>query len=657
MLSGLFTACDSRVITNTEPLPLETFDNTTFTTGENGEREEPANTEDDIIGETFPVLDGVTRELTTDDYVVYYTDKTLGDSRLNEIVAYNRKTGEMIDVFASQVNLAVKPSDEYFTGQTFLTDDFYFGDDGLLYLTMLTDYNIDGFHKKLFYSKDLITLQSYELGSEISDTPYPEYMPEKGITKSLQMGNYLIYRYEYTEKVNVHNYIVSGIGYIDTRDMSRHTVMELENRDPESYNDSMDAMFESNPPRLIPDGFAIYENKLYYYLYSNWSDENWAELYDLPADNGWHMRTILEYNFETMTNNFGMWQDSDTPLPLKPEFTDPPSKGFDPPLSNVPPTDYSSDAEYMAAANSAFYGQFAFDDEYIYYENINDNHNLYKKRFNSDDAGVKLADANVYGHIYGICVSGDEVFFVTKYYDPKTATGTDGGGSTAYSVKKDGSSTEPRVVAEGVGDYFYVYEDIIYYTGGISSLNEAQLLAMPVSGGTPEKIADFAMHMSIAEGLITYHDGKNIFSYDIASKDTAVHIGIDNINAIDSIFRYKDYILYHYNGDIAVYDINLGSYWLVDYSGSPSSIMPMSYNIFEGMLYYNTFSDKRDDGYYAKNTYGYSLTEKKIGYQGLEESRAPYLTNPPECVMFSTPNGLYTYGTDGSLEKYIFPSL
>jgi hypothetical protein len=532
MFSGLFTACESGVISNSEPLPLETFENTTLTTAANGEREEIANTENDEIGDTGEVVDpetlaipeGITNTLISDRYLVYYTDVTKGDSRFNEIVALDREENRLIDVFASQVNLSVKPGDEYFSGQTFLTDDFYFGEDGLLYLTMLTDYNTDSFHKKLFYSKDLETGLSYELGSETSDTPYPEYVPT-----------------ERTEEV-------------------------------------------------VDASAAVYN---------------------------------------------------------------------------------MTDTEYMAAANSVFYGQFAFDDQYIYYENLNDNHNLYKKRFDSDDAGVKLAEANVYGHIYGICVYGDEVFYVTKYYDPKTATGTDGGGSTAYAVKKDGSSTEPRVVIEGVGDYFYVYDGNIYYTGGISSKNEAQLLSMPVDGGTPEKIADFAMHMSIADGMITYYDGVNIHVYDIASKSVTTTIAEDSYS-LDSMFRYGDYIIYHYEygAESRLYS-NLSAINIKDRTEKQiavtmlerneevagGTIMPMSYNIFEGNLYYNTFTDERDDGYYDKITYGYNLTEKRVGFEGLNEGRAPYLTNPPECVMFSTPYGLYTYASDGKLEKYIFPSL
>jgi hypothetical protein len=508
----LLSACNPGLPENTEPLPPETFVNTTLTTAANGEREEIANTENDEIGETFPVLDGVIRELTSDDYVVYYTDKTLGNSRLNEIVAYDRKTGEMIDVFASQLNLSVKPSDEYFTGQTFLTDDFYFGEDGLLYLTMLTDYNTDGFHKKLFYSKDLKTLQSAELGSETSDTPYPEYMPEKGITKTLQLGNYIIYRYEYTEEGEryehneegkPYNFIVSGIGYIDTTDMSRHTVMELRNRDPESYTDPMDAGLESNPPELIPDGFAVYDNKLYYYIYSNWSDENWAWLRDLPADDGWHMRTYYEYNFETLTNNFGMWQDSELPLPLKPEFTDPPSKAFDSP--------------------AASYESYAYDGEYVYYKNADDNGNLYKKIPNSDGAGVKLADANEHGYLYGICVYGDEVFYATHYFDDNTPDGTDGhGGPTVYAVKKDGSSTAPKVVLEGAGDYFYVYDGVFYFTGGeyskydgLNSLPYDPDSDKPLDGAQRKNIAPFAMDVVIVNDQITYFDGEKVVIYEI----------------------------------------------------------------------------------------------------------------------------------------------
>jgi hypothetical protein len=534
----------TNVTSGTSVTSGETFKTTTFTTASNGEFEEPAFTEDDIIAEVMPipVPNGTKAEFTDENYTVFYTDITKGDSRLTEIIAYDLKTGEKIDVFAAQTNLAVKPGDEYFSGQQFLTKNFRLDPDGWIYLYMLTDYDTDGFHKRLTYRKNLKTLKIEEQGFELSDTPYAEYtsengaaeillptgvrsielsipapetgenivientadwekffgdtLPEEGITLMETFGQYICYRYEYTEAGAKYNFIVSGIGYVDILNMVKYTVNEVRSRDPKSYADPMETVLESNLPSLIPDGFVIYDNELYYYTYRDWSDENWAAWFgDLPADNGWHMRNMYVYSFDNVTNNFGMWQDSDLPLPLPPVFTDPPFKIFDSP--------------------AAGYDEYFYDGEYVYYKNAEEGGNLYKKIPNSDGAGIKLADANVAGLLYSISVYGDEVFYVTNYYDPETATGTDGGGGTAYAVKKDGSSTEPRKVLEGIGDYFYVYDGVIYYTGGIESLNEAQLLSVPLEGGETVKIADFAMDIVIVNDQITYFNGETVVIYDI----------------------------------------------------------------------------------------------------------------------------------------------
>jgi hypothetical protein len=460
--------------------------------------------------------------------------------------------------------------------------------------------------------------------------------------------------------------------------MTKYTIAEVYNRDPASYTDPMETILESNPPSLIPDGFVIYENELYYYIYSQWSDENWAELRDLPADNGWHMRTYFVYNFENLYANHGMWQDSAAPLPLTPEFTEPPGKGFDPPPSNVPPPDYSGDIEYMAAAHN-MYGLFAVDNENVYYKNLNDNGNLYKKLRDTDDAGVKLADANEHGYLYGISVYGDEVFYATQYFDENTPDGTDGhGGPTVYAVKRDGTSETPTVVLKGAGDDFYIYGGVFYFTGGEYS-SYTGLNSVPYESGKPldtskiTQIDDFAMHMSVADGKITYSDGVNIIVYDIASGKNILTKPLNEINAVDGLFLYGDKVIFHYTygaesrlyNVLSSIDIKTGEIKDIDSRVfdrneeiNNGSALPVSLSIFEGQIWYNTLQNYKSGGYHARVLNGFLLEWWDDSYGSVEESIAlPFGENPPECALFATPDGLYQYGRDGVLEKYEFGSL
>ncbi|MDR0903148.1 MAG: DUF5050 domain-containing protein [Ruminococcus sp.] len=662
----------------------------------------------------FPVPEGVTRTLREDGYLIYYTDITKGDSRLNEIVAVNLETLETIDVYATEVNLAAKPGDENFSGQRFLTKNFRLESDGYVYFYVLTDYDTDGFHKRQTFRKNLKTRGIEEHGFETSDKPYAEYTsgeaetlyqsgvrsvkldipvpesganvvitntadwerilnappPEDGITLMTGFGQYVCYRYERKEG----NYITSGIGYVDVLKRLKYTIQEIQTRDPKSYTDSMDAMLSSNLPRIIPNTFRYDNGELYYYVYGSYSDENWGDNY--PHDDGYHMRSIMVYNFETTWINLGMWEDSyETPYSLSPE---PPPLPSEIPEKPIETYDFKvSEIEYIAAANSDASGQFAFDEDYIYYKNINDNGNLYKKHFGAEDAGVKLADANEHGYLYGICVYGDEVFFATHYYDTEP-DGTDGhGGPTIYAVKKDGSSAEPKEVLSGAGDDFFIYDGVLYFTGGeyssydgLNSLPYDADSGKPLDGSLRENIAPFAMQMSVADGMITYYDGANINVYDITAGSVAAAISQDTIS-IDSMFRFGDYIIYHYEygAESRLYSVlsavnfktreetQIDMKWIErNKEAEGGSYIPASFNLFEGQIYYNTYWDEKDGGYHQKTLQGFSLDEKKVMLGSWDESLIPYRTTKPECALFSCPDGIYSYAPDGNLVKFEFAS-
>jgi hypothetical protein len=694
----VLTACGTNLPENPPASDIPSFSNETFTTT-------AVTAASGDFPEGFPVPEGVTRTFTGDGYLFYYTDIIKGDSRFNEICALNLETLETIDIFATHLNLAVQPGDEYFSDQQFLTKNFTFDHDGWVNIYVLTDYDTDGFHKRWEYRKNIETLQIEELGSMTSEKPFTEYVPEnkevinqwgvvsvkldidvpengtvvnvnsledweaafsapppeEGITLMEQFGNYICYRYEYIKDLGEYNNIISGLGYVDVLTMVKNTIREFSYRDPASFTDEFEAALTSTYPQLIPNGFVMCENVLYYYTYSQWSDENFAKLENHLTETtpGFYMRSIFLYDFETKYIQHGMWQDSAEPFPLTPEFTDPPLKAFEPPLATY---DYT-DAEYMSAANSAFFGNFAYDEDNVYYKNINDRGSLYRKSRFGVGPGTKLASANVAGNLSRISVWGDEVFFVTNYYDPEYAIGTEGIASI-YAVKKDGSSEEPRGILSDVGDCAYIYDGVIYYTGGMSSGEEAMLFSVPLDAGLEGKvkIADFAMYVTIAEGMITYFDGTNVKVYDIAAGEVTFEqeAGV----GIDSMFRYDNYIIYHYEYQaesrhytaIEAIDITTGEVKeiarvlyehreLVD----DGSVIPMSYNIYNGLLMYNVLSHQVGGSYREKMLMGHDFLQWKEAYGVWSESEQPFYQNPPECALFSTPYGLYYYDHDGNL--------
>jgi hypothetical protein len=702
----MLTACTPTV---TEPVSpsasdtAESFLSTTLTTGPNFEFEEPAYTDDDTIAEPEPVeppnlFDTVSftvdydsaSNTATGGLFAYYEDNIYYSNKNDNRNLYRKGfdesgTGTKIaDAGPSGVIRSISIWNGYIYYITDSDDDSWNvyklsldGGEPVLHLNNVGDYfsvsdNIqvftlhdDGLYAERFdgdggaekIDNDPVSLVHFTNGEityfdgenikvydmRTGDVTFSVSTPE-GLGEMKRVGDIIFLQNSYQTPGNS---LLSEVSMVDIKTSKTETIAASQI----NFNVTPDDQYFSGQ-EFIPQSFGFWNGLFYYNVYRDYTGD------------GFNKRITYSKNLQTLITTEVMNLYYDNPQ------TDYGS-GTNNTFYNAPDGLYeynpkgeieniglpkavkridTFEPEYMAAANSVFYGQFAFDDEYVYYKNINDNNNLYKKAYDSDDAGVKLADSNAGGHIYGICVYGDEVFYVTNYYDPETATGTDGGGSTAYAVKKDGSSKEPLKVLEGIGDYFYIYNGVIYYTGGLPSVNEAQLLKVSVKGGTPEKIADFAMYMSVAKDIITYSDSENIHFYNIDTGENVIERQIPQPFRIDSIFRYGDYVIFHKTNEISAMNIFTGvirTYNSVEFDYK----LPMSFNIYNGDIYYNTYKETITGEITARILTGFAVAEWVEVYSETSTSTVPYRVKTPDCALFATPNGLYEYAPNGELVK------
>ncbi|MDR0987149.1 MAG: hypothetical protein LBL98_05600 [Ruminococcus sp.] len=114
-----------------------------------------------------------------EDKIIYRAVSSANDRDMTELLILDVKTGALDSVFAGSLNKTVKPGDEYFSGQSWVSSAFNVNpNDEMLYFSYLTDYDTDGFHKRAIYRRDLGEIGSQEVLAEISETPYPKNPPD-----------------------------------------------------------------------------------------------------------------------------------------------------------------------------------------------------------------------------------------------------------------------------------------------------------------------------------------------------------------------------------------------------------------------------------------------------------------------------------------------
>ncbi|MDR0987148.1 MAG: DUF5050 domain-containing protein [Ruminococcus sp.] len=458
--------------------------------------------------------------------------------------------------------------------------------------------------------------------------------PVEGITLMESFGQYVCYRYEYREGNN----IVTGIGYVDVLTMINYTVRDIVTRDPSTYKDKMEAMLSSNLPEYIPNTFRFDDGKLYFYVYTSWSGEN------IAADNGYHGRTIFEYDFLSTWTNFGMYEDDpEKPFSLNPSPPPLPSEVPEIPTEAVISYGQVADTEYIKAANSAQFGYLAYNEDYVFYRGKDGN--LYRKTYTETETG--LADKGdifieIKGNLRNICVSGEYVYYVEGTGETEAA---------AYKIKIDGGESEK--VLDNVGDYFYVYGETLAYTA-----NDGNLYLLT---DTEKQIDTHAEAVNFTDNEISYIDGENFKVYDISSGQFKLHLKLP-VAGVDNMVRYRDKLVYHYR-----YGVESRTYTGIGFVDLPTGerrdltmtwteynenalggkLIPAGMNIFDGILYFHQYDDYRGDGYYERNVMGVFLDADSVFYAGQARSDTPIPENFP--YFYGTSHGLYEFNTEYNL--------
>jgi hypothetical protein len=326
----------------------------------------------------------------------------------------------------------------------------------------------------------------------------------------------------------------------------------------------------------------------------------------------------------------------------------------------------AADIEYIKAANNALQGSLAFDENYIYYKNINDNGNLYRKSYEEQGAGLKLADANKNGFLHHICVENGYLYYVTKYYDGTEVDGTDGGKPPkAYAIQlsdipENADNNElvlsAALIEDDIGDNFYVAEGKVLYSTDPMSGSGA-LYIRDMGSDEPVYIDGHAAYATLVNGEVTYSDGENLKIYDVATGTFTLDIPLP-ANGIQALIRYKDNVIYNYRNSAGT---GIGCYNITSQENtvildapddSESGYVPPAMNILDNELYFYVYGDYLDDvppngGYYEKYLHKYSFETGNTEYMMYYSSRTvPYDRGLYGCAVYSTEYGLYEYDSD-----------
>jgi hypothetical protein len=314
-------------------------------------------------------------------------------------------------------------------------------------------------------------------------------------------------------------------------------------------------------------------------------------------------------------------------------------------------------ANYAAAGNAALGGLLAFDDYHIYYANMADGANLYRKAYGDTTPGIKLADSDGNKSLRNICVWGDYVYFNTPDEDS----------FCVYKIPKNGGS--PEKVLDNAGGFFYIVDDVMLYT-----LPDSGLFAERMDGkGEVIKIDDKAAFVNFANGEITYSDYENIKVFDLRTMEYTLVLKCTGINAM---IRTEDKITYQVDyrageslySEIYILDADshqsesIGSQ--INFSVpeddqyfSGQEYVPTSFNYYDGLFYFNILRDYSKKGFSKRVTYSRdprTLDSMEVLDYYYDVPFAHY-QELPENLLLAAYDGLYEYNQQGFLERVPVP--
>jgi hypothetical protein len=357
-----------------------------------------------------------------------------------------------------------------------------------------------------------------------------------------------------------------------------------------------------------------------------------------------------------------------------------------------PPAAFS-DEDYIKSVNAAMFGNFAFDEEHLYYiwKSESGTACVMKVPFDESIPDIPVAVGNEYGFLHSLQIKGDELYYVSRYDTENDIEGTEGATSAClYAVKTDGSNWDkPQLVIEGVGDYYFFDGDNIIYSGDSEHGNGGTFIFNTLTGEQTEIDAGGA-HLSYADGELLYDTGKELGIYDTQAGKTTWSIPTPG-TGVQAMVRYENKLIYSYRYSsentktltgIAYYDIDTKEHVTVREAVSDKNIpegqsaeeyvtnadnqwISDGFTIYDGELvfygYEATYNPDFDYDmllreYFNEATlYSYDFESGKTEITVPKtHSKSAYAVNSPLSALYSTPGGIYTYrdSTDDVIKIY-----
>jgi hypothetical protein len=314
--------------------------------------------------------------------------------------------------------------------------------------------------------------------------------------------------------------------------------------------------------------------------------------------------------------------------------------------------------EYIKMLNiSSGYGYMAFDDEFLYYTDFEDDagdhyvydpDKIYKAPISGGEPIVIFdkTDEFYYQKIRNIFVSNDRIYFHAIETPHDFSGGGDSFVATLYSINTDGGDVRIEVEADFAQVYIidnkaYFYRD---YLGSI----EPGFIEIDKQTDEYQQILDsFGLYSFCTDDIILFYglESKNIALYDRTTGKE-----LFRMNDMDGFFPtalYGDY-LYSGTGEF----INIKTFEIDTYFENGDNEIINGMNIYQNKLYFYVLT-MDNNRYTAKKLVSYDFSNGESDEIELFSSETPIEYEWWENYIYSTPAGLFSYDENGRIFRVV----
>jgi hypothetical protein len=321
--------------------------------------------------------------------------------------------------------------------------------------------------------------------------------------------------------------------------------------------------------------------------------------------------------------------------------------------------------EYIKMLNiSSGYGYMAFDDEFLYYTDFEDDagdnyvydpDKIYKAPIDGGEPIVifEKTDEFYYQKIRNIVVSNNRIYFHAIETPHDFSGGGDNFVATLYSINTDGGDMRIEVEADFAQVYIidnkaYFYRD---YLGSI----EPGFIEIDMQTDEYRQILDpFGYYTLVTDNIILYvgyvspEDSYVVEFYNIKLFDRNTSKELFSIDGVKDSYPttlFGDYLISSSGEFINIKTFESDTFFDID---DNEVISGSGMNIYQNKLYFYVLTINNRQ-YTAKKLVSYDFSNGEIEETELFRSETPKEYEWWENLLYSTPAGLYSYDENGRI--------